>query len=439
MRKAIIFALAFLLLMPLARADTYLTDCAELNVTGETYYLTQDIINSTATTCMNISANNVIFDCQGHTIDGTDTSDTYGIYVYRSPATTTNITIKNCVMTDWNVGIYLDSSNSNNLSNITANSNSEYGIYLTYSNSSTLSNITANSNTYDGICLDSSNSSTLSNITANSNTYDGIYLDAYSDFNILSNIIANSNSQYGISLSYSEFNTLSNIIANSNSYGIHLELYSNSNNLSNITANSNTYDGIYLGDSDSNAIKNSIIQNNSQYGIYLYSAGNPANSIYNNLFNNTANFYFSGTIYANNWNTTRQTGTRIYSFGNEIGGNYWTNATANGYSDTCTDTDKDGFCDDPYVLATDNVDYLALSDEYITPTTTTLPPVSGVPLLSRTLVGIAIGFGVLAFMLKTLFDINAKEIISNPEGVIMKLIALAVIVTIVVSLIVLFA
>jgi hypothetical protein len=76
------------------------------------------------------------------------------------------------------------------------------------------------------------------------------------------------------------------------------------------------------------------------------------------------------------------------------------------------------------------------AEEY-TPTTT-LPLVTGVPLLSRTLVGIAIGFGVLAFMLKTIFDINAKEIISNPEGVVMKLIALAVIVTIVVSLIVLF-
>jgi hypothetical protein len=65
--------------------------------------------------------------------------------------------------------------------------------------------------------------------------------------------------------------------------------------------------------------------------------------------------------------------------------------------------------------------------------------VSGVPLLTKVLVGIVMGFGVLVFMLKTLFDINAKEIISNPEGVVMKLIAIAVIVTIVVSLIVLFA
>jgi len=72
-------------------------------------------------------------------------------------------------------------------------------------------------------------------------------------------------------------------------------------------------------------------------------------------------------------------------------------------------------------------------------TLTVNPLVSGVPLLTKVLVGIVMGFGILVFMLKTIFDINAKEIISNPEGVVMKLIALAVIVTIVVSLIVLFA
>jgi hypothetical protein len=49
------------------------------------------------------------------------------------------------------------------------------------------------------------------------------------------------------------------------------------------------------------------------------------------------------------------------------------------------------------------------------------------------LVGIAIGFGVLAFMLKTLFDIR------EPKKVVEYFIALAVIVLTVISLIVLFA
>jgi len=107
-----------------------------------------------------------------------------------------------------------------------------------------------------------------------------------------------------------------------------------------------------------------VIQNNSQYGIVLNDAGSTQNLIYNNLFNNTNNFYFSGTIYSNYWNTTRQRGTRIYSNGTEIGGNYWTNPGGNGYSDTCTDSNRDGFCDDPYVLNANNTDYLALSNKY---------------------------------------------------------------------------
>ena len=339
MRKAIIFVLAFLLLLPLTKADTYLTDCAVLNIPLETYYLTQDIINYSSTdTCMLIPADNVVLDCQGHTIDGVDNANSYGIYVYRSSETITNITIKNCVVTDW-----------------------AYGIEFWTSDFNTLLNITSNSNYYFGIDLYRSNSNNLLNITANYN------------------------SRYGINFVYSSFNTL----------------------------------------------KNSIIQDNGYYGLsssaYIPEEG--GNLIYNNLFNNTNNFA-SGA--ANNWNTTRQTGTRIYSFGNEIGGNYWTNPTGNGYSDTCIDSDKDGFCDDPYVLNANNADYLALSDEYSPPSTTTLPPVSGVPLLSRTLVGIAIGFGVLAFMLKTLFDIR------EPKKVVEYFIALAVIVLTVISLIVLF-
>jgi parallel beta-helix repeat protein len=375
MRKALIIALAFLLLIPLARADTYLTSCAILDTPGETYYLTTDIIYAPPIPpeppdymeCIFIDANNVTLDCQWHTIHGPGINPPpplfVGIYVNNS----INITIKNCVMTDLNHGIFLSSSSSSTLSNIIANSN-EHGIYFDYSNSSTLSNITANYN------------------------------------------------NFGTVLYFSYYNTLSNI-----------------------TTNYNNYYGIHIVYSSSNTIKNSIIQGNSQ-GINLYSTRIPTdlNLIYNNLFNNTNNFYFNnpyGIVYLNNWNTTRQVGTRIYSAGTEIGGNYWTNPDGTGYSDTCIDADKDGFCDDPYVLNANNTDYLALSDEYSPPpttTTTTLPPVHGVPLLSSTLVGVVIGFGIITFMLRTLFDIR------EPKKVIEYFIVLAVIVLTVLSLIVLF-
>jgi parallel beta-helix repeat protein len=311
----VIFLVSFSFLISSVKAVTYISGCSNLDQEGETYYLTQDIIDYPYT-CMSVSASYVTLDCQGHIIDGIGRLN--GIYILSSvcgngicevgeefscpmdcppgaqPEITrrnTSITIKNCVMTDWDFGIHIIGGSSN----------------------------------------------TLLNITSYSNTY-GILFDN-SDFNNLSNITVNSNYE-GIAIGFSNSNTLSNIISNSNTYGI------------------------WIAYSDSNIIKNSIIQNNGEYGIYLDSAGPIL--IYNNLFNNTNNFYFRGNIYVNNWNTTRQIGTRIYSAGIEIGGNYWTNPTGNGYSDTCADDDRDGFCDLPYDLLGDgtNIDYLPLSDEY---------------------------------------------------------------------------
>jgi hypothetical protein len=110
---------------------------------------------------------------------------------------------------------------------------------------------------------------------------------------------------------------------------------------------------------DGNNISYNRIEQSEQYGIFI---GGSNNIIYNNLLNNTVNVYFSATN-INNWNTTRQAGTRIYTkyYGNEIGGNYWTNPNGTGYSDTCADSNWDGFCDEPYTLASNNVDYLPLS------------------------------------------------------------------------------
>jgi len=118
---------------------------------------------------------------------------------------------------------------------------------------------------------------------------------------------------------------------------------------------------------NNNTFYNSVIQAvlPVSYASYFLTLTNSTDKFYNNLINITG-FTISNTT--NNWNTTRQTGTRIYSAGTEIGGNYWTNPDGNGYSDTCRDTEGDGFCDSPYVLATDNIDYLPYSKWYGSPT-----------------------------------------------------------------------
>jgi len=465
MRKLALL-LALFLLMPLAKADTYLTDCAGLTTEGETYYLTQDIIDSTAGICMYITASDVILDCQGHIIDGVDGGT--GIRI-ESLAT-----VRNCIITDWSKAI--QSVMDFNAQNLTIVSNgigiecvcslnaqdlivmsNDVGVYFTrpaiiinsfFDNNwdinyvatscdSYFENVTGRDNkpilflnytveirnwknNVSTIILCGANNSIIDNLEISPSRKSGGSVQIISSNNVtFSNSILKNIER--IFIRYSSNSRIYNI----SEVGVTLS-FSNYNILDNIRVKGSD-SGFALGYSNYNNITNSVAEN-CTYGVYLISAS--SNLLYNNLFNSTNNFYFYETTFPNYWNTTRQPGTRIYSPGNEIGGNYWTNPEGNGYSDTCTDADRDGFCDDPYVLATDNVDYLALSDEYLP---TPLPPVHGIPLISRSLVGLVVGFGILAFMLRTLFDIK------EPKKIIEYFITLAIIVLSIISLIVLFA
>ncbi|MBP2173212.1 Ig-like domain-containing protein [Methanococcus voltae] len=90
---------------------------------------------------------------------------------------------------------------------------------------------------------------------------------------------------------------------------------------------------------------NNIYSNNNQNGVYLESSTN--NILYNNIFNNSNNLdTYMGLNYLN---TTKENG----------GGNYWFTPTGTGWSEyNSTDNNGDGFCDNPYVVKADLVDYL---------------------------------------------------------------------------------
>jgi len=349
--------------------EANISDCTILNQVGTTYYLTQDITNSSTNYCMSISANNVTLDCQGNTIDGNDTAD-YGIYVSRASAQTTNITIRNCILTGWDAAnVRLINANGNTLTNITSTSSPDHGFYLTTSDYNNFINCTANSNGlglkgHGFWLISSSDYNTFTNCVANSNGIYGFSLVSSSNSNTFTNCTANSNFHDGFYLGVSHINTFTNCVANSNGRNGFYLAGSDTNTFTNCTVNSNNC-SFLISFSNSNTMSDSRIENNTVVGIHLFSAGQTdPNKIYNNLFNNTNNSVFEQTIYTNQWNTTRQTGNRIYSLGTEIGGNYWTNPTGNGYSDTCGDANKDGFCDSNYTLNSINIDYLPLSDEY---------------------------------------------------------------------------
>ncbi|MBW2993406.1 right-handed parallel beta-helix repeat-containing protein, partial [Candidatus Woesearchaeota archaeon] len=124
-----------------------------------------------------------------------------------------NITINSSLTKQNNMMFVLRTDNSN-ITGIVSSAN-HYGVYLESSDNNNLVNITGYNNSISGIYLDSSDSNNITNATVNDNEMYGIYLDS-SDSNILTNITAYSNEDYGIRLSSAELNTITNCTSQEN-------------------------------------------------------------------------------------------------------------------------------------------------------------------------------------------------------------------------------
>ena len=59
----------------------------------------------------------------------------------------------------------------------------------------------------------------------------------------------------------------------------------------------------------------------------------------------------------NYWNISKTAATNKNILGGPfLGGNYWTNISGTGFSDTCNDIDHDGLCDTSFDMGSDNYD-----------------------------------------------------------------------------------
>ena len=283
-----------------AEAATEIGACTTISTSGE-YVLNTSISNNANSICININASDVIFDGAGYTIDGVRSTNTYGVYVYNSATTLTNVTVQNLTVTDWHYGIYYYETNLGIIQNITANSNTFYGIYLKNSTLSTISGTNATSNDIDGINLQSSSNNTLSNNTANSNTRYGIYLTTSSNNNLTNNTASSSNN-IGIFITSSSSNTFTNNTATANvQVGIYLDS-SNNGTLTSNNASSNSGTGMLFSGSSSNTLTSNTA-NDNDYGIKLSGSSNN-NTFVDNTFRRNANRGFEIVSGSNN-NTLR--------------------------------------------------------------------------------------------------------------------------------------
>jgi len=433
-------------------------DCSELDVADETYLQINDITDSSTSYCIDITANNITLDCQGYTIDGNDAAD-YAIRIARDTDTETNITIKNCVLKQWDTNaVYSDGESFNvtmnnitiydvpddgiscdgdgfvlNNSNITCGDDGSVslGCLSTTANDFIIENTIIYGSPEDGIWMTNNYGH---NIIKDSNITDNNYFDirffplvgCNFDFdNVLgtddkpiyfindsgagdktiqhwndnvsqiivcdaSNVVMNnitlkerSIRNNGIHLVASDYITIENSSISGQEYSVYIRNthhvnmswntfnYSDSIGVYQVGADSdyNYIDNNSFIDCDStsvdisagnnNYLRNNTFRTNNQYSIDLAGSLNYA---YNNLFNDSVGTYITATG-TNYFNTTKQTGTRVYGNGTLIGGNYYTNSTGDAYSDTCDDTNYDGICDSSF-SENGATDYLPLSDEY---------------------------------------------------------------------------
>ncbi|OYT53384.1 MAG: hypothetical protein B6U72_05980 [Candidatus Altiarchaeales archaeon ex4484_2] len=386
---------------------------------GDVICLDSNITNASTSFCINVSTNNITFSCQGNRVDGADqpAMPLSGIYIQRDIKQETNVTVRDCRVSDWengdiylwNVegvllqniiqdvlsgsgdnGIHLNNASFNTLHNISAENNS-YGIYLTENSShNNLVNVRAKFNDW-GIYMNNSKGNNLTNATLIINGFDGVYMEN-SNQSTLVNVLSGYNEWYGIYLESSSENTFHNINLSWNNHGglfIHESGY---NNFTNVTTEYNNLSGVFLlnssfnnfsevyfrgnglygllieQNSTNNIIKDSFSIGNNLSGLYLKVTGvfDPdLNHIFNCFFNNSLNAKIDVDIGPNHFNTSLKPGINIINRSN-VSGNYWATPGGDGFSEVCNNTDNNSFCNEPYNFSNGTsiaVDWLPLTLE----------------------------------------------------------------------------
>ena len=225
----------------------------------ENVTLTADILNCSGN-ALNIRADFITLDCDGHTLTGIGPGSNGIVIIGR-----TEVTVTNCHVSNFNLGFLLLSS-SNNI----------------------LSDNTANDNTFTGFELRSSSSNTLKDNTASDNRNTGFHLRDDSNSNVLESNTANNHNSQSFSAGFllgssSDGNTLRNNTADNNINAFVL-IRSNSNNLESNTATNNGQAGFRLFDSDNNNLKSNTSNNNGSFGFSIVFSDN--NTLEDNTFSN---------------------------------------------------------------------------------------------------------------------------------------------------------
>ncbi|WP_340820700.1 S-layer protein domain-containing protein [Methanolobus sp. WCC4] len=310
-----------------------------------------------------INSDNVVVN--GFTVTGANASK--AIFLYES----SGCLIENNIVSSNKYGIYLNNSDNNEVVNNTLLSNNFIGLCLFESDDNSVRS-TYSSGNFIGFDLVSSCNNVLSDNTLESDGAYGIYFHQYShDNSIMNNNISNTYYFEPLGSSTLISASMEPISSNENKeFDVYLFADSSQKMLNEFSiseydqSSTSTAPGVYGGlglflnrDNTGNIIVSNVVENSYIRGMHFgYSSS--GNTIYDNYFNNTDNFY----QYYNNtniWNITLTPGENIAG-GPYLGGNCWTNPSGTDFSQTHVDLNDDGICDESYSIDQYNVDELPL-------------------------------------------------------------------------------
>jgi parallel beta-helix repeat protein len=267
---------------------------------------------------VSIERDNIIFNGENHSIQGSSAFSTNGIELSGRK----NVTILNVGVVEFWQGIYISESS-----------------YITVSENLVTDH-------YNGIMIMSSSNCWIAGNNVTSNYNDAIYFENCTNPTVLGNQIRGSdltNHDYGITLNFSPNGTISGNRIRDIEFGIGIQNSANSKVSGNNVSTVNQY-ALWLASSANNALWENNITNNT-IGVWLSSSSD--NLFYrNNFVNNTSQVQAVGTI--SDWNNTYP-----------IGGNYWSdyNGKDSSNGQFQDEVGSDGIGDMPYVIDEKNQDH----------------------------------------------------------------------------------
>lgn len=269
------------------------------------------ILSSSTTNCIYITANDFTLDCQNKLIEGNSIANT-GLYVDKGNNIHSNVTVQNCVVSNWNSNNIVIEGDKNKLYNITTTNSGGNGIYFSNTGDTVAENITAlyNSNygiriynvdgltnyftninaSYngDGLVVGTSSRIIFNNLDLNNNVGNGLYHIQATDL-IYNGVSAINNGEEGVkiqgggSLAAWRNITGTNFYARNNSDGIIISFISNSS-FSNLVSENNRNNGIFLATLIHLNFSNVTVNHNNNTGLHI--SDNADSSNYEGIYSN---------------------------------------------------------------------------------------------------------------------------------------------------------